>query len=93
MTGNSFSSVKKETEKKEQASAACENRACNAGEPGPDPLENKPFSKAFQEKKEDWFDHVPLTVHQLDIIIYAGIAALVIVFILIALEATGIFKL
>ena len=58
-----------------------------------DPLENKPFSKAVQEKKEDWFDKVPFTVHQLDIIIGCGIAALVIVFVLIGLEAAGIFKL
>lgn len=56
-------------------------------------LAERPFSKAIQEKKEDWFDKVTLTVRQLDTIIYIASAALAIVVVLIILEATGVFKL
>ncbi|MCQ2457530.1 MAG: hypothetical protein MJ142_02230 [Clostridia bacterium] len=51
------------------------------------------LTTAIREKKEEWFDKVHLTVHQLDIIIYIVIALLVIVVILIILEAAGIFKI
>ena len=54
---------------------------------------NKPVSRAIQSKKEDWFDNVTLSVKQLDTIIYIAVAALIIVFVLIGLEAAGIFKL
>ena len=51
------------------------------------------LTEAVREKKEEWYDKVHLTVHQLDIIIYIVIGLLVIVGILIILEATGIFKI
>lgn len=52
----------------------------------------KPKS-AFQKKKEEWYDHVNLTVKQLDVIIAVCFGILVLVFILIGLEAAGIFSL
>lgn len=58
-----------------------------------DRFENRPFSKAVNEKKEYWFDKVNLSVKQLDVIIIAAGVALGIVFILIILEAAGIFRL
>ena len=42
--------------------------------------ETKP---AWQQTKESWYDKVPLTVKQLDIIIWGCVAALVVVFFLI----------
>ncbi len=56
-------------------------------------LENKPYSRRLQAKKELWYDKVPLSVKQLDVIIWVVSIALVIVFVLIILEAAGIFKL
>lgn len=58
-----------------------------------DGLENQPFSQAVNSRKEELYDKVPLTVKQLDIIIAVAVAALAAVFILIVLEATGIFKI
>lgn len=85
MTEQELLQKERELQEREQALEAREREN--------DKLENKPFSKAFQEKKEDWFDHVPLTVHQLDIIIGIAVAALAVVIVLIVLEAAGIFKL
>ena len=56
-------------------------------------LENKPLSNAIQKNKEKLYDKVPLTLKQANILVYVSVAALVIVFILIILEATGVFKL
>ena len=56
-------------------------------------LENKPISNAIQKNKEKLYDKVPLTLKQANILVYVSVAALVIVFILIILEATGVFKL
>ena len=56
-------------------------------------LDDKPFSQAVNSRKEELYGKVPLSVKQLDIIIGVAVAALVVVFILIVLEATGIFKL
>ena len=56
-------------------------------------LENKPLSNAIQQTKEKLYDKVPLTLKQANILVYVSVAALVIVFILIILEATGVFKL
>ena len=39
--------------------------------------------------KESWYDKVPLTLKQLDVIIACGIGALILVSVLIALEAAG----
>ena len=46
---------------------------------------------AWQQTKENWYDHVPLTVRQLDIIIACGIGGLIITAIVIALDAMGVF--
>lgn len=58
-----------------------------------DSLEGKPVSQAIRDKKYSWYDKVPFTVRQMDIIIGIAVAGLIIVFILIILEAAGIFKL
>ena len=62
-------------------------------EPEAQMYENQPFSRAVMNTKSSWYDKVKLSVNQLDWIIRIAVAALVIVFILIVLEATGIFKL
>lgn len=51
------------------------------------------FSQAVREKKESWYDHIRVSVKTMDKVIWIVSALLVIVFILIILEATGIFKL
>lgn len=56
-------------------------------------LQLGPFSQAVQNKKEEWYDKVKLSVKQLDVAIWIVSGLLVVVFILIILEATGIFKL
>ena len=52
-----------------------------------------PFSQAVQHKKEEWYDKVKLSVHQLDIVVWVVSGLLAIVLILIVLEATGVFKI
>ena len=47
----------------------------------------------FQVKKEGWYDKVPLTLKQLDLIIVACWVALGITAVLIALDAMDIFQL
>ena len=60
--------------------------------PEEEPKEPEPDTRhAWQKTKEGWYDHVHLTVRQLDIIIACGIIGLVIVFILIGLDASGVF--
>lgn len=54
------------------------------------PQEEKPKTP-WQIKKEGWYDKVPLTVKQLDIIIWLGIAGLIILAIIIGLDASGVF--
>lgn len=56
-------------------------------------LQLGPFSQTVQNKKEEWYDKVKLSVKQLDIVIWIVSGLLVVVLILIILEATGIFKL
>ena len=46
----------------------------------------------FQMQKENWYDKVPLTVKQLDWIIWGGLALLVLTFIVIFLDAADIFN-
>ena len=54
--------------------------------------EEKPEEKtSWQATKEGWYDKVPLTVKQLDIIIACGIAGLILTAIAIALDAMGVF--
>ena len=50
-------------------------------------------SQAVKEKKESWYDHIHVSVKTMDRVIWVVSGLLVIVFILIILEATGIFKL
>ena len=46
----------------------------------------------LQIQKESWYDKVPLTVKQLDYIIWGGMILLVLVFIVIFLDAADIFN-
>lgn len=50
-----------------------------------------PVKSPWQLKKESWYDKVPLTLKQLDIIIGCGIAGMIILAIVIALDAMGVF--
>ena len=45
----------------------------------------------WQQTKEGWYDKIPLTVKQLDIIIGCCIAGLILTAIAIALDAMGVF--
>ncbi len=45
----------------------------------------------WQQTKEGWYDQVPLTVKQLDIIIALGIAGLILLAIVIGLDVAGVF--
>ena len=49
--------------------------------------QNEKPKSAWQQKKEGWYDKVPLTVKQLDLIIWVSVAALVVVFIKIFMDA------
>ena len=51
------------------------------------------FSQAVKDKKESWYDRINVSVKTMDKVIWIVSALLVIVFILIILEATGVFKL
>ncbi|MBQ8621370.1 MAG: hypothetical protein IJ422_03550 [Oscillospiraceae bacterium] len=53
--------------------------------------EEIPAKSQWQQTKESWYDKLNLTVKQLDIIIGLGIAGMVILAIVIALDAIGIF--
>ena len=54
--------------------------------------EERPEEKTqWQLTKEGWYDKIPLTLKQLDIIIGVASAALFVVFILIILDAAGVF--
>lgn len=44
----------------------------------------------WQLEKESWYDHVPLTVKQLDIIIGVAAGLLALIFLLIVLDAANI---
>ena len=54
-------------------------------------IEDQYAASLWQQTKESWYDKVNLTVKQLDIIIGCCIAALVLTFIAIALDAIGVF--
>lgn len=51
------------------------------------------FSQAVKDRKESWYDRIHVSVKTMDKVIWVVSALLVIVFILIILEATGVFKL
>lgn len=53
--------------------------------------EQKPVSP-WQAKKESWYDKVPLNLKQLDIIIGVCLTLLAVCFVLIALDAMGIYN-
>ena len=55
------------------------------------PEEETPVKPMWQQTKEGWYDKIPLTVKQLDMIIIGGLVGLVITFIVIALDAMGVF--
>ena len=55
------------------------------------PIEEQSAKSLWQQTKESWYDKVPLTVKQLDIIIACGIGGLIITAIVIALDAMGVF--
>ena len=59
-------------------------------EPEKTPSEGEKNKSEWQKTKEGWYDKIPLTVKQLDIIIWACYIALAVVFIKIFLDA-GIF--
>ena len=52
-----------------------------------------PISEAMQTRKEGFYEKIPFTVKQLDVIIWICYIALAVVFVLIALEAAGIYKI
>ena len=54
-------------------------------------IEDQSAKSLWQQTKESWYDKVNLTVKQLDIIIGCCIAALILTFIAIALDAIGVF--
>ncbi len=53
--------------------------------------ETEPQKHQWQQTKEGWYDHLNVTVKQLDIIIGLAVAALVVVAVIIALDASGVF--
>ena len=59
------------------------------GVPAEKPAEEKPVHQ-WQQTKEKWYDHLNITVKQLDTIIYCALGALAVVFVLIALDALDI---
>ena len=68
-----------------------ENQMASPEEDGTAPPEELEDNRTpWQRTKESWYDKVPLSLKQLDIIIGVAVAALVVVVILIALDAGGI---
>lgn len=55
------------------------------------PQEEEAPKHPWQQLKESWYDKIPLTLKQLDIIIALGIAGMVILAIVIVLDAIGVF--
>ena len=53
-------------------------------------IEEQSANSLWQKTKESWYDKVPLTVKQLDIIIGCGIAGLILTAIAITLDAIGV---
>lgn len=49
--------------------------------------------RPLQQKKEEWYDRIPLSKKQMDKVVYVCFGALILVFILIFLEAFDIFTL
>ena len=51
------------------------------------------FSAAMDAKKKQLYGKLPVTIKQVDIILWISCGLLAVVFVLIILEATGIFKI
>ena len=57
------------------------------------PQEEPEVKSMWQQTKESWYDKIPLTLKQLDIIVYTCWGLLGLTFLLIALEAMDIVHL
>ena len=55
--------------------------------------EEKQTKTPWQRQKESWYDKIPLSLKQLDIIIGVCLALLALTFIAICLDAMGIYNL
>ena len=55
------------------------------------PEEESDTRPAWQRMKEGWYDKVPLSVRQLDVIIALGLIGLAVVAVLIFLDVSGVF--
>ena len=49
------------------------------------PKEEKPKTE-WQKTKEGWYDHVPLTLKQLDLIIYGSVGSLIAIFVYLIIK-------
>ena len=57
------------------------------------PEEDKKAKTSWQTRKEGWYDKIPLTAKQLDIIVGVCLTLLGLTFLAICLDALGIFHL
>ena len=55
------------------------------------PQEEPEIKSMWQQTKESWYDKIPLTLKQLDIIVYTCWALLGLAVIAVALDAMGVF--
>ena len=55
------------------------------------PQEEPEVKSMWQQTKESWYDKIPLTLKQLDIIVYICWALLGLAVIAVALDAMGVF--
>ena len=55
------------------------------------PEEEKEVKSQWQQTKESWYDKLPVTVKQMDIIVYTCWALLGLAVIAVALDAMGVF--
>ena len=60
---------------------------------GEAPKDGEKPKTPWQAKKEGWYDKIPLTLKQLDIIIGVCLTLLALTFIAICLDAMGIYNL
>ena len=58
-----------------------------------DAPESEAPKKTWEQTRHGWYENLSVSVRQLDFIIWGGIALLIVVFVLIGLEAAGIFSL
>ena len=55
------------------------------------PEEEKEIKSQWQQTKESWYDKIPVTVKQMDIIVYICWTLLGLAVIAVALDAMGVF--